>query len=142
MYNRILCPVDGSDPASRGLTEAIRLAKNQSAQLRVLHVLDLIALNQYPPVLPEVYERFSAAAQEILSQAACHARAAGLEPETHCTELTQGTVASHILAEARAWHADLIVMGTHGRRGVERLIAGSDANTVVAGATCPVLLIR
>lgn len=64
------------------------------------------------------------------------------EATTALVTADKGSIASNLLAEAEKWHADLIVMGTHGRRGLGRVVIGSVAESVLRAATLPVLLVR
>jgi nucleotide-binding universal stress UspA family protein len=145
MYEKILVPVDGSDTATRGLDEAIRLAKSQGATLRLLHVVnDLAALASPEAALysDQLLERFRAHGQAVLATAEARAREAGLKPETRCVEVAGGPAGEAIVEEARRWPAQLIVVGTHGRRGLRRLVLGSDAEHIVRTSPVPVLLVR
>jgi len=145
MYRRILVPIDGSKTAALGLREAIRLAKDQQAKLRLIHVVDKIAIvgvveagmNPRP-----VLARLARGGRTLLNQARLSAKKLGVDAETAFYEPVTKRVADAVLREAKKWRADLIVMGTHGRRGVPRLVLGSDAEQVVRLAEVPVLLVR
>lgn len=142
MYKRICCPIDGSDTAQRGLAEAIRLAADQGAQLCLVHVLDQGVMTTYTPLVQDVFIEFRRAAHGILEEARTLAADQGLEAETQLVEIFTGRAGPAIAEAAQAMHADLIVMGTHGRRALERLMLGSDAIAVIGGATVPVLLVK
>jgi nucleotide-binding universal stress UspA family protein len=145
MFNRILVAIDGSHTAEQALQEAIKLAKELRAQLRVVNVVDEISLN-WPEVgdFEEVKETFRKSGRKILGNADAEMRKAGMTADIKMLEIeTFGHhVADTIAAEAETWPADLIVIGTHGRRGVNRLLLGSVAESVARVATKPVLLIR
>ena len=145
MFKRILVAVDGSATSALALQEAIQLAKEQQAQLRIAHVVDEATLN-WPETgdVGEVQEAFRKSGRKILEKADATARAAGVTAEAKIIEVeTFGhRVADMIAAEAEAWPADLIIIGTHGRRGLNRLLLGSVAEGVTRVATKPVLLIR
>jgi nucleotide-binding universal stress UspA family protein len=128
MYKRILAPIDGSPTSMRGLMEAVKLAKNQKAKLRLLHVV------------PEAYLMLDAGS--LIVEAKMAATGQGVEVEGAVVENMDQSVGDKILSEAREWQADIIVMGTHGRRGFSHLVLGSDAEAVVHGATVPVLLVK
>jgi nucleotide-binding universal stress UspA family protein len=145
MYERILVPVDGSEVSLMGLQEAIRLAKNQRSRLRLLHVVhDFLVpsgrhgLARSDELLKELRE----SGQTILNDAASIARTQGIEPEIESVETPLGPVGAVIVEHAGKWPADLIVLGTHGRRGIRRLVMGSDAEYVVRTTPVPVLLVR
>jgi len=145
MYRRILVPVDGSRTAGLGLAEALRLAKAQGAVLRLVNVVNDLAAFAGPEVAiysDQVLKGLQAHGRAVLAEAEQAARAAGVNAETRCIETAGEGAGDAIVAEARAWKADLIVIGTHGRRGLRRLVLGSDAETVVRTAPVPVLLVR
>lgn len=141
MFKRILVAVDGSDTAEQALLEAINLAKEHQAQLRIVHVVDVVNIN-----LGAEFPNLSAisSGREILRKAEAVARGAGIPVETRLIEIdTLGhRIPEMIAADAEAWPADLIVICTHGRRGLSHLFLGSVAEGVVRVATKPVLLIR
>lgn len=145
MYERILVPVDGSPASDLGLEEAIKLAKDQGADLRLLHVLnDMVmmspdSIGTNPGELAEALRRSGDA---LLEAAEARARAAGLAPTSTLLDEIGTPVGAAILRHAQDWAADLIVCGTHGRRGVRRLVLGSDAEYIVRHTHVPVLLRR
>jgi nucleotide-binding universal stress UspA family protein len=146
MFKRILVAVDGSDTAQQALQEAIKLAQELQAKLRIVHAVDVVNLNlgtEFPNPI-EVSNALTKSGQEILRKAEAMAQHAGVAAETHLIEIdTLGhRVPEMIAADAEAWPADLIVICTHGRRGLNHLLLGSVAEGVVRVATKPVLLIR
>jgi len=145
MYSRILCPIDGSQTSERGLGEAIRLALDQRARLRLLYVVDahLAAMDPYGTInVGDLIDASRAFGNELLDKASAAARAEGIEVETATLDTLAGPVGDLITRDARDWGANLIVMGTHGRRGVRRVVMGSDAELVVRTTPVPVLLVR
>ena len=145
MYHRILAPVDGSETSQRGLEEAVRLAKTLQAQLKLVHVVDESALTLNPEVTTAttpLIDEFIAGGKEVLAASAALAQKLGVTVETALHENLSGRVADVVLDEAKKWGADLIVMGTHGRRGIRHVVLGSDAEAVVRSANVPVLLVR
>jgi len=144
MYQHILVPLDGSATSDRALQEAIDLAKQQGAQLRLINVVEDIffpdneAYFDYA-ALQEVIKRNG---ENLLERAKTAAQQAGIEAETMLLETAGERIASVIVSEAQRWPADLIVIGTHGRSGFNRLLFGSVAEGVVRTAQIPVLLIR
>jgi nucleotide-binding universal stress UspA family protein len=146
MYRRILVPVDGSPTSTRGLAEAMALARLTGAQLRVLHVVEepllvggVEGLATDPGAILETVER---EAQKIVDDSVSIARAAGIGCEGVLAACVGRRVAEVIVEEARSWRADLVVLGTHGRRGVNRFLLGSDAERILRIAPVPVLLVR
>jgi len=145
MYRRILVAVDGSAASSKGLREAVRLAKAAGAKLCILHVVDEFhAFAGYDGLgaTEDLLPAFRAGGKKVLDKAKRIAHAAGVRASTVLREMIGGPAADPIVREARKQRADLIVLGTHGRRGVRRLVLGSDAEQVVRTASVPVLLVR
>jgi nucleotide-binding universal stress UspA family protein len=145
VYRKILVPIDGSPTANRGLAEAIKLAKDQRATLRLVHVLDELILG--PGAEAVVYlgttvDALRDMGKQLVEDAEKKVQASGLKAESVILEIMGGGAADSIIAEARTWRADLIVLGTHGRRGARRLVMGSDAEEIVRSAPMPVLLVR
>jgi nucleotide-binding universal stress UspA family protein len=145
-YKRILVPVDGSPTSNEGLREAIELARGQQASLRLVHIADehvIAAMGlEYSASVDELMRGVAAAGRRILRNAERVVRRAGVEASAVMLETLTGPVADPIVREAKKWRADLIVIGTHGRRGVRRLVLGSDAEQVVRLSPVPVLLVR
>ena len=145
MYKKILVPVDGSETSLRGLAEAIRLAKDQNATLRLLHVVhDFMVAGGHGAAVytGQLRKDLRERGEVILSDAAGIARQQGVEAETQLVETPAGSVGAMIVEDAERWPADLIMLGTHGRRGIRRLLMGSDAEYVVRTTPVPVLLVR
>lgn len=145
IYQRILVPIDGSATSERALQEAVRLADGK-AQLRVVYVLEeILPLNaeDYTYVDYTVLQETARhAGERALAQAAAKAQQSGMAAETALLEASGERIASVIKDDALHWQADLIVIGTHGRSGLSRLLLGSVAEGVVRGASVPVLLVR
>lgn len=145
MYAKILVPVDGSATSTRGLEEALRVARALGSTVRLLHVVnDQAAFVGVEAAVhaPELLKCFRARGEEILAAARALAHERGVEPETLCLDVMGGSAGESIVEHARTWGAELIVLGTHGRRGLYRLVMGSDAEYVVRSSPAPVLLVR
>lgn len=146
MYKRILVPIDGSRTSTFGFDEAIGLAKQQDADLCVLHVLDnrvlMHSVGIGPAGVGRLVESLRSSGKQLLARAETKARKHQVPVKTVLIENNVRSVADVIVKQARKWRADLIVIGTHGRRGVSRLVMGSDAEGVVRETTVPVLLVR
>jgi len=145
MYQRILVPIDGSATSGRALQEAIKVATGK-ARLRLVYVIE----ETYPLDAESIAFIDYAALQEALrktgeralAQAAEKVHKSGVTAETALLEAKGERAAKVIDGEALNWPADLIVIGTHGRSGLSRLLLGSVAEGVVRGASVPVLLVR
>lgn len=145
MYSKILVPIDGSETAMAGLKEAVKLAKVCGSQLRIFHVVNEFILDySYSAGMyaTNLIESLREAGEKVVRQAEAFVRQRGVPVDSALLESIGGPAADLILAQARDWHADLIVMGTHGRRGLRRLALGSDAESVVREARVPVLLVH
>ena len=150
MFRRILVPVDGSSTSNRGLRTAIELARDQKAALELLHVVDELLVapvgdgGVYVP--PQYVDEFAAALRaqgaKVLARAEAQARKAGIGYRAVLAETVGRPVADLIVAHAKRCRADLIVLGTHGRRGIARAVMGSDAEGVVRTSPVPVMLVR
>lgn len=146
MYERILVPIDGSDTSQFGLQEAIRVAKLAHARIRLIHVIDelsfALTVDAYSYHAGELLDLMRKNGAKLVENAQNTVRAQGIEADTALYENLDRTVQQRVLDEAAAWKADLIVIGTHGRRGARRLVLGSSAEGILRGATVPVLLVR
>lgn len=145
MYRKILVPVDGSTCAMKGLNEALDLAGVLHARIKLLHIVNELILE--PSLAPaEYHERLIESMREtgkaVLAEAQSLAIQREADVETELAETIGGRASDCIIDAAKRWGADLIVMGTHGRRGMSRLAMGSDAELVVRSAPAPVLLVR
>lgn len=145
MFRRILVPVDESPASRRGLYTALALARELKARIRLLHLGNAI-----PPAprkreglsAQELYAALRKRGEKLLAQRAALCRARGVKADTGLYVALAARPGKLVLAEARKWRADLIVMGTHGRRGLRRLALGSEAEDVARSAPVPVLLVR
>jgi nucleotide-binding universal stress UspA family protein len=142
MFKTILVAVDGSAPSSLAQDQALRLAADQHASIVFVHAVDLSKV-------AASFEPFSGANASLAIDAAYDdakatlksAEEAATSARVPCTGKTvEGDCVSAILDAAREAHADLIVIGTHGRGGVVRAVLGSVAEGVCRRATIPVLI--
>lgn len=146
MYKRILVAVDGSNISHLALQEAVNLSKALQAQLRIITVVETVMISGNADYVDfnEVRKTAIRYGEEEQNKAKQLAQKSGVEAETKLVEIkrTGDRVRDMISKEADEWPADLIVIGTHGRRGFSSLLMGSVAEGVVHIATKPVLLIR
>jgi nucleotide-binding universal stress UspA family protein len=144
LYKNILVPVDGSAASLGGLAEAIRLAKLSGGVLRLVHVVDELVM--VDPEVPIYYQAMLATLREngqaVLKKAEAFVAGQAIPVEGVVLETMGGRAADLILEQSRQWPADVIVMGTHGRRGLRRLVLGSDAELVLRSSAVPVLMVR
>jgi len=145
MYSRILVPIDGSAPAECGLREAIRLATTTRSTLVVLHVVNEFPIMMDPATLADydnLLEALRRTGEEIVAKATKTVADAGLKCESAIVDALSGSASTAIVDQVGERHCDLVVMGTHGRRGMKRLALGSDAESVVRHSPVPVLLVK
>ncbi|HJZ32284.1 MAG TPA: universal stress protein [Hyphomicrobiaceae bacterium] len=144
MFKHILIATDGSEVATKAVTGGLTLAKNLAARVVVMTASEpfpaMVSAETIAANFPEEYEKASAAsAARILGEVREEALTMGVECETlHVTNF----VAEAIIQTAKAKACDLIVMGSHGRRGIARLLLGSQATKVVTLSPVPVLIYR
>jgi nucleotide-binding universal stress UspA family protein len=145
-YKRILVPVDGSRASNLGLREAIRLAKSQRARLQLVHVVDehyvFMSGAEIGIYAKDLMPSLRQGGRRLLQKAEALVRRQGLNCSSVLLETLSGPAADLITRQAKKWRADVIVLGTHGRRGIRRLVMGSDAEQIVRSSPVPVLLMR
>lgn len=142
MYRRILVAVDGSATSNKALVAALQQARDHNGRVRLVHSLDdVLAVSgfEYAGELVGMARDGGAA---VLAKALDIARSAGVEADTRLVENPAQRLGETIAQEAAQWNADLVVTGTHGRRGLGRVLLGSGAEQIIRAATVPVLVIR
>ena len=146
MYQRILVPVDGSATARRGLQEAMALAGLTGGQLRLLHVVDelsaAMSMSGQGVVSADMFQLLREGGEQVLAEALVLAQSRKLPADSVLIEGFTGRLSDHVLAQAQQWGAEIIVLGSHGRRGVGRMVMGSDAEQIIRTAQVPVLVVR
>lgn len=146
MYTRILVAIDNSTTAQKALDEAITLARSLGASLCIVNAADEGPLTQHGMGLgsyidiDKIKEDMRNTGHALLAQAL--EKAAGCQAEVKLLESAQKRLGDMIIAAATEWQADLIVMGTHGRRGFDRFLVGSVAEHMVRTSTTSLLLVR
>ena len=145
MYSRMLVPIDDSEPSKLALDEALKLACLLHASIRLLHVVDvrtLLTSEATAASYDTLFDMLRREGEQLLLNAAAPIRRAGVVVETVLVEAPDVQVGECVVRKAREYQAELIVCGTHGRRGVRRLLMGSDAEYIVRHSPAPVLLVR
>ncbi|MBK7356050.1 universal stress protein [Propionivibrio sp.] len=148
MFKRIMAAIDESYMASPVLHTAIELAKISGARLVICHAVDetLFANRQMEMLLPnsvgKAEYRMRLGAEGMLGKAAATARASGVEIEVKLIESEIKHVSDMLAEAAIEWQADLLVVGTHGQRGMERFFVGSVAERLVRKSEISLLLVR
>lgn len=142
MYKRILVPVDGSDTSGKALAAAIGIARERRGQIHLVHCVDELAYLGAYDYAGAVINLVRENGTKVLSEAADACRAAGVDAVSTFIDQPGQRLGATIAKQATEWSADLIVVGTHGRRGVDRLVMGSGAEQIIRMAPVPVLVIR
>ena len=140
MYDAILLPTDGSDESLAAADEAFELADRYDATLHVVYVVDTAAFTSVDVRSDVVVEGLAEAGEEAVDRAVADARAAGVEDVVG--EVAYGSPASTLIDYAEDHDVDLIVMATHGRGGIDRLLLGSVAERLVRSSPTSVLTVR
>src|SRR5574341_418702 len=140
MYKRILVPLDGSQTSAATLKEALKFAKEQGARVCLTHVYERIRHVVTEGVI-DLTPTLRRQGEQLLAEAVTQARKAGVKATVALVAAGSRRIPAAIVEQAAAEGADLIAMGTHGRRGFERLMLGSVAEGVARRATVPVLLL-
>jgi len=146
VYQHVLVAIDGSSCSRSALTEAIRIALSCNSHLEILHVIDYQYLRCEPSlgVRADVGPFLIEAGKDLLRDASAAAAQAGLRhSETLIDEVrSMGDVAALVEEHVRTCGADIVVVGTHGRHGLKRLLLGSVAETLARHCPLPVLLVK
>ena len=145
MYSKILVPVDGSSASMRGLREAVQLAHALNASMRLLYVIDGLEVASSAAAGADFQVCFShvqTEGVELLRSCAALAAEAHVAVDTSLVDSNYTRVGECIVAKAAEYGSHLIVCGTHGRRGLRRLLMGSDAEYILRHTPVPILLVR
>ncbi|SEA55412.1 universal stress protein [Variovorax sp. YR216] len=146
MYQNILVPVDGSATSMRGLEQAIGVARLTNGRIRLLHIVDelsfALATDAYAGYAGEWMSVLRENGTKLLQECLQKVEAADISVDTVLRDNLDGSVHELVTKEAANWPADLIVLGTHGRRGAKRVFLGSSAENILRTSPVPVLLVR
>jgi nucleotide-binding universal stress UspA family protein len=146
MYHRIIVPIDGSETSNQALMTALGLAKESHGRVRLVHVVEELAYltgyDQFGGYGGDLLKIMRDTGTNILAKGVASAEANGVEAEQVLYDNLGERLPEVVAEEAQRWQADLIVVGTHGRRGVGRMLMGSGAEHIVRMAPVPVLVIR
>ena len=147
MFKRILIATDGSTLSRKAVATGIALASLHGAELVALTVVPRYpkayfdgAMVFAPEDIARIEKQWSAAAEETLAAVATRAKTAGVKVKT--AAVSSDLVAESIVAGAKKHKCDLIVMASHGRKGIKRLLLGSETQHVLTHSTLPVLVLR
>lgn len=142
---KILLAIDGSKYSEAAVTTVIKEARSPDTEIHVLHVVEPPSLlvtremGGYDPILDAAWDVETKRAEELVAKVAKELRSEGLKVTT---AVEQGDPKSRILDAASKWDADLIVMGSHGRKGLQHFLLGSVSEAVARHAACSVEIVR
>ncbi|CAB5717097.1 Putative universal stress protein SAV1710 [Delftia tsuruhatensis] len=146
MYQNLLVPIDGSAASSAGLTQAIELARAVNGRIRLLHVIDDVSfsfvMDAYAGQPGSWLEDLHAEGTRILADATAAVSQAGVAVDAILDDRLKSPVHDVVVSQAASWPADLIVIGSHGRRGIEYAMLGSSAEKILRKSRVPVLVVR
>jgi nucleotide-binding universal stress UspA family protein len=139
--HKILVPIDGSDYSNRAAEYAIGIAKAQGAEVVLVYVVDELVVDQFPGgnERGNVEAELKSDGQRAVKYAECLLEKAGVKSSSM---LLKGRPFEQIVNTTKSFNIDLVVMGTYGRRGAERILIGSVAERVIEYAPCPVLVVK
>ncbi len=141
-FQKILVPVDGSSTSAKALDYALQLARDNHSQVRAMHAIDELGYLSGYEYSGELVASARKNASELLQKAVVAAQAQGVALDTHLIDQPGQRLGQTVADEAANWGADLVVVGTHGRRGVGRVLLGSGAEQIVRMAPVAVLTVR
>jgi nucleotide-binding universal stress UspA family protein len=142
MYKRILVPVDGSETSTRAVAAALQMARENGGRIRLVHALDELAYLSGYEYSADLLKAARDQGSRVLEDAQVMAKAADVPADGKLVETAGRRLGELVAEEARNWEADLVVVGTHGRRGMSRILLGSGAEQVLRLAPVPVLAVR
>jgi nucleotide-binding universal stress UspA family protein len=142
MFKRILVPVDGSDTSTKALVAALQLARESGGAVRLVHALDELAYVSAYEYSADLVRLAREQAEKVLQDGLEVAKSSGVPADIRLMEAPGQRLGDLVADAALGWEADLVVVGTHGRRGMGRVLLGSGAEQVVRSSPVPVLTIR
>jgi nucleotide-binding universal stress UspA family protein len=146
MYRRILVALDGSETSIRALTASLNLARQGGGRVRMVHVVEELAylggFDPYGASSGDLIKVIRENGAKVLANGLAAAQSAGVEADTVLYDNFGERLPEAVADAAKQWNADLIVVGTHGRRGIGRVLMGSGAEQIIRLSPVPVLVIR
>lgn len=142
LFKKILVPIDGSDTADKALRMALDMARESLASVRFIHVIDDDRYFSSYELSSDLRTYALDKAKKLLQNAMDAAAALGVNADTQLVNQPGQRVGENVADAVQDWGADLVVVGSHGRRGLGRLLLGSGAEQVVRLSSVPVLVVR
>lgn len=142
LFKKILVPIDGSDPSDKAMRMALELTRDALGTVRFVHVIDDNLYLTSQELTADLRSYAHDNAKQLLQTAMDTAAAIGVNAESHVVDKPRQRLGESVADEAATWGADLVVVGSHGRRGLGRLLLGSGAEQVIRLSGVPVLVVR
>ena len=142
LFKKILVPVDGSQTASKALDYALKLAQADQAELRLVYCIDELSLLSNHEYSGEMAQLARENGHKVLESGMALASTAKVKADTRLIDRVGQRLGESVADAAGEWGADLVVLGTHGRRGIGRVLLGSGAEQVMRMSPVPVLMVR
>lgn len=146
MFKRILIPVDGSETSTKALVAGLGMARETSAHVRLVHFVNemtyLGAVDPYGTHSADLAGMMRESGAKVLTDAMAVAQAAGVEVSHVLLDAPGKRLGEAVVEAVKLWNADLVVVGSHGRHGIGRVLLGSGAEQILRLAPVPVLVIR
>lgn len=142
VFKKILVPVDGSATSNKAVDFALRIAKDDQASIRLLHCIDETSFLDAYEYSSQLIQQARQAGQKILQGGQAAAQKLGVTADTLLLERAGQRLGHSVADVAGDWGADLVVVGSHGRHGIGRLLLGSGSAQILRTSPVPVLLVR
>ncbi len=142
LFKKILVPIDGSSSANKALAYALKLAQADHADVRLVYCIDELSLLSSHEYSGEMAQLARESGHKILQDGMALANAAHVKADTRLIDRVGQRLGESVADAAGDWGADLVVIGTHGRRGIGRVLLGSGAEQVMRMSPVPVLMVR
>jgi nucleotide-binding universal stress UspA family protein len=142
LFKKILVPVDGSATSTKAVDLALRMAQDDQASVRLLHCIDETSFLDAYEYSSELIKQARQAGQKILQDGQSAAKKLGVNADTLLLERAGQRLGHSVADVVGDWGADLVVVGSHGRRGISRLLLGSGSEQILRDSPVPVLLVK
>jgi nucleotide-binding universal stress UspA family protein len=142
LFKKILVPIDGSPTSNKALSYALKLAQANASEVRLVYCIDELSLLSAHEYSGELAQLARQSGHKILQDGMALASAAQVKADTRLIDRVGQRLGESVADAAGDWGADLIVIGTHGRRGIGRVLLGSGAEQVMRMSPVPVLMVR
>jgi nucleotide-binding universal stress UspA family protein len=142
LFQKILVPIDGSKTSDKALDCALRMAHDSQGQVRLVHCIDELSFLGSHEYSGELMQIARENGNRILQAGTAAAKAMGVNADHLLIDRVAQRLGDSVAEAASTWGADLIVIGTHGRRGIGRVLLGSGSEQILRMSPVPVLMVR